>query len=86
MHPFQSALTGMRKERLKFSMPKLEVRQRIQQVEVLQDMGMMELFTDAVANLSGIADDAFISRIVHETFVLVIMNIMSIYNKYLKGY
>ena len=68
---FQSALTEMRTESLKISMPKFEVRQSIQLTDVLQDMGMTDLFT-ADADLSGIGDGLYVSAVVHEAYIKVI--------------
>ena len=64
-------LGSLQVKQVQLAMPKFQYRTTIMLKDVFQDMGMTDLFSPGVADLSGMdgTRDLFVSAIIHKTFV-----------------
>lgn len=65
----QNVMSHMVKEKITVKIPKFKLEASYEMKDILKSLGMVDLFDDNLADLSGMGKDIFVSQVFHKAFV-----------------
>lgn len=65
----KTVMKQMREQKVSVKLPKFKLEASYEMKDILRKLGIIDLFDDSSADLSGIGEDLFVSQVFHKAFV-----------------